>query len=359
MIGHLDEPLTNSTIYSSDIVCRGWAYSEEGITSIKIVIDGDEVGDAEYGLLRNDVKNAIPDYPNIEKSGFIFSKKIPLNIGLHQMKVKVYEKNGTLADLGEVVFHVSKKNIFSNKFSLGKFRIFNKKNIKNNLLESRKRVSFRYLDGNGVEIGALHNPLPVSGDAIVKYVDRFSFSELQKHYSDLDPQQMVKIDIIDDGEILSTIEDNSLDFIIANHFLEHCENPIGTIRNHLKKIKPGGILYYAIPEKNFTFDKNRTLTTFNHLVYDDADSPIISRKDHFYEWVTIVEDNSDTDSINSRVSGLMAMNYSIHYHVWDVETIFRFLDKTNDYLNNLFKVLHFEKNESEIIIVLQKKVLDK
>ena len=355
MIGHLDEPLTNSTIFSSDIVCRGWAYSEEGITSIKIVIDGNEVGDAEHGLLRNDVKIAIPDCPNIEKSGFIFSKKIPLNSGIHQMNVKVFEKNGNLADLGEIVFHFSKKNILSNKFSLGKFRIFNKKNIKNDLLESRKIISYRYLEGIGIEIGALHNPLPVSKRAIVKYVDRFSLSELQKHYSDLDLQQMIKIDIIDDGERLSTIENSSLDFIIANHFLEHCENPIGTIRNHLKKINDGGILYYAIPEKNFTFDRNRPLTTFNHLIYDDAESPVISRKNHFYEWVTFVEDYSGANPIDCRVSGLLAMNYSIHYHVWDIETIFQFLDKTNDYLNNPFRVLHFEKNESEIIIILQKK----
>jgi SAM-dependent methyltransferase len=355
MIGHIDKPLSNSTFYSSDVVCSGWAYSEKGIISIKIDIDDDEIGNAEYGLLRNDVKTAMPDYSNIEKSGFIFSKKIRMNNGLHKMKVKVYEIDGNQTDLGEVIFNVSKKSIFNKKITSEIFRIFNKKSLKTNLLESRKRVCFQYLKGIGVEIGALHNPLPVSEHTIVKFVDRISLNELQKHYSDLDPQQMVKIDIIDNGETLSTIENNSLDFIIANHFLEHCENPIGTIRNHLKKIKHEGILYYAIPEKNFTFDKNRPLTTFYHLTSDDADSPMVSRKDHFYEWVTIVEKNIDSIAIDNRVSGLMAMNYSIHFHVWDIETIFQFFDQTNNYLNNPFRILHFEKNENEIIIVIQKK----
>lgn len=222
-------------------------------------------------------------------------------------------------------------------------------------LDARKRISFRYLKGEGIEIGALHNPLSTSDHAKVKYVDRLPSAELQKHYSDLNPHQMVKIDLIDNGEILSTIADNSLDFIIANHFLEHCENPIGTIRNHLKKIKTGGVLYYAIPEKTYTFDKECSLTEFDHLIEDDTHGPAISRKDHFCEWVTFVEKTQDHNAIDTRVSVLMAMNYSIHYHVWDIRTGFQFLYKINEYLDNPFNVLHFEQNENEIISVLQKK----
>ncbi len=92
---------------------------------------------------------------------------------------------------------------------------------------------------------------------------------------------MVPLDSIDDGETLSTISDDSLDFIIANHFLEHCENPIGTIRNHLKKVKTGGILLYVIPEKTYTFDKERTLTEFNHLIDDDVVGTEISRMPYY------------------------------------------------------------------------------
>ena len=337
MIGHIDEPLENSTICAPEIVCRGWAYSEEGISSIKIYIDGKKAGNAEFGLQRMDVKTAMPDYPDIEESGFIFSKIIPLDRGSHRLKVKVREKTGKRTDLGEVPFSIKKTD------------------MECTITETRRRVSFHYLEGMGIELGAMDKSLPTSGRVVVKYVDRLSSSELLNHYPDSDQLQLVKIDVIDNGETLSTFENDSLDFIVANHFLEHCENPIGTIRNHLKKIKQGGILFYTIPEKNFTFDKDRPLTTFEHLISEDIGMPAIPRKNHFYEWVTLVEKVRDVNAITDRVSLLIQMNYSIHYHVWDIETIFQFLDKINDYLKNQFRVLYFEKNENEIISVIQKK----
>lgn len=75
MIGYVDEPLANSIINSDPIICRGWAYAECGITSIKISIDNREVGTATYGLLRNYLKTAHPQYSGIEKRGFFFFKK--------------------------------------------------------------------------------------------------------------------------------------------------------------------------------------------------------------------------------------------------------------------------------------------
>jgi predicted SAM-dependent methyltransferase len=355
MIGHIDAPSDNAIINSTTFFCSGWVYSECGITSIKIIIDESDVGVAKYGLLRKDVKAVFPQYSNIEMSGFSFSKNLPFIKGPHKLKVTVYEKNGEKNDLGAVALNFSRKNIFKTYVSAISTHLFSKDQGGNDLLGTRKRISFRYLTGEGIEIGALHNPLSISDHVKIKYVDRLPSIDLQKHYSDLDPQQMVKIDLIDNGETLSTIADNSLDFIIANHFLEHCENPIGTIRNHLKKVKTGGILYYAIPEKTHTFDKERSLTEFKHLIEDDTQGPAISRKNHFYEWVTLVESMQDLKDIETRVSVLMAMDYSIHYHVWDIVTGFHFLYKTNEYLDNPFIVLHFEQNENEIITILQKR----
>jgi predicted SAM-dependent methyltransferase len=222
--------------------------------------------------------------------------------------------------------------------------------------DDRNTVSYRYLQGQGIEIGALHNPLPVKDGVKVKYVDRLSLAVLKKHYPELSAYTLTEIDIIDDGEILNSIQDNSLDFIIANHFLEHCENPLGTIKNHIKKIKTNGILYYAIPDKRYTFDKDRPLTDFNHFISDDVKGSSLSREQHFIEWVSIVENYKDTDQIKNRVSVLTTMNYSIHYHVWDIETAYGFLFKAREYLNNQFRVNYFEQRNNEIIIVLQKVV---
>lgn len=47
--------------------------------------------------------------------------------------------------------------------------------------------------------------------------------------------------------------------------IEHTENVFKTIQHYLRVLKKDGILYYAMPDKRFIFDKNRKLTTYEHL----------------------------------------------------------------------------------------------
>lgn len=93
----------------------------------------------------------------------------------------------------------------------------------------RLYLSYKYIRGDGIEIGALHLPLQVFHGALVTYVDRKSIEELRKDYPELSNQKMVNVDIINDGECLRTIDDDYYEFVIANHFLEHCEDSIGAI----------------------------------------------------------------------------------------------------------------------------------
>src|SRR2546423_5868492 len=104
-----------------------------------------------------------------------------------------------------------------------------------------------YLRGNGIEIGALNNPLKVPADAKVQYVDIKTPDELQKFYVDRTDIRLP--DILTNGEKLTGIEDESQDFVIANHFIEHCEDPIGTIENFLRVLKRNGILFLTLPDK--------------------------------------------------------------------------------------------------------------
>src|SRR5712691_699882 len=152
------------------------------------------------------------------------------------------------------------------------------------MLARRREVSARFLQGTGIEIGALHYPLWVDPDrARVRYVDRLTVPELRQQYPELAAYALVEVDVVDDGEKLSSFADGTLDFVIGNHMLEHCENPIGTTRNHLAKVRPGGVLYYAVPDKRYSFDVDRPLTSFEHLVRDDREGPAWSRLEHFRE----------------------------------------------------------------------------
>jgi SAM-dependent methyltransferase len=151
--------------------------------------------------------------------------------------------------------------------------------------DTRKELAAEFLRGDGIEIGGLHLAITMPPGARVRYVDRMTVPELRAHYPELADWDLVQVDIVDDGEMLATIEDDSVDFIIANHFLEHCEDPIRTIETHLRKLRPAGILYYAVPDKRYTFDFRRPRTQLQHVVNDHDNGPEASRSEHYVEWV--------------------------------------------------------------------------
>jgi hypothetical protein len=212
----------------------------------------------------------------------------------------------------------------------------------------------KYLKGKGIEIGALHNPLNVGPEAKVQYVDVRPLEELAKHYPEL-ASGSYKVDIVDDGEKLTTFASGSLDFIIGNHFLEHTEDFIGTIENHVSKLRKGGVAYYAVPEKEYTFDKDREMTTWADMLADHADGGANSRERHYREWVTLV-DKRPTEEVEARVSALMKMSYSIHFSVASHARWCELFTAVQKHLGNPFRFLELCENPNchETIAILQK-----
>src|SRR5262249_6184493 len=97
----------------------------------------------------------------------------------------------------------------------------------------REDVAARFLRGEGLEIGPLNFPLRLPRSAKVRYVDRQPHDELVAEYGAMYPgAAIVDPDVIDDGERLGSFADASADFLVANHMLEHTEDPIGTIAAH-------------------------------------------------------------------------------------------------------------------------------
>jgi predicted SAM-dependent methyltransferase/glycosyltransferase involved in cell wall biosynthesis len=178
----------------------------------------------------------------------------------------------------------------------------------------RRVLSYAFVHGRGIEIGPLQNPLPVSSDTQVTYVDRRSNAELSENYPELRQCNLVDVDL------LPSFQSGSQDFIIANHFVEHCQEPIRTIKNFLRVLRPGGIIYMAIPDMRHTFDRDRSRTSLAHIIADHVSGPEISREQHFREWVTLVEPYFGRayagDAIEARRRELMEQDYSIHFHTF-------------------------------------------
>jgi predicted SAM-dependent methyltransferase len=215
----------------------------------------------------------------------------------------------------------------------------------------RAQIARRYIAGTGVEIGALGTPLDLPPNAQALYVDRLSLEDLRNEYPEMAHRELRAPDVIDDGEMLYKFDAGSLDFIIANHVLEHCENLLGTLAVHASKLRKGGRLFYAVPNRDYTFDRHRQVTPFEHLIDDYQHGPEKHRSAHYLEWARLVEGRDGTDAQN-RAAHLERAKYSIHYHAWDAQALYRTLALSIDYIKFPGFVAHFELNLHEIICVL-------
>jgi SAM-dependent methyltransferase len=91
----------------------------------------------------------------------------------------------------------------------------------------------KYFVGAGMDIGGFPDPLTL-------YTELFPLITL------------VKVWDWDDGDaqLLSGIEDNSLDFIVSSHCLEHLVDPYEGLRNWIRVTKPGGHIVITIPDED-------------------------------------------------------------------------------------------------------------
>jgi predicted SAM-dependent methyltransferase len=229
-------------------------------------------------------------------------------------------------------------------------------------LDARVEFALRYLAGEGLEIGGLNRPLPVPPQAKVRQVDRMSETALGDEYDeDVAGQELARVDVVDDGETLATIDDGSQDFIVANHFLEHTGDPIGTIGNHLAKLKPGGVLFYAVPDKRYSFDFRREPTALEHLVRDHEEGPAVSRREHYDEWgrlVTGTEAERAAPTWPAKAEEiartLEAEDYSVHHHVFTEASFLRLLLHCQERFEGGFEIEATCRGGEEIVAVLRK-----
>ena len=190
--------------------------------------------------------------------------------------------------------------------------------------------------------------------------------ELRREYPELADWDLTEVDIVDDGEKLATIADESQDFIVANHMLEHTEDPVGTILNHLSKLRPGGVLFYAVPDKRYTFDFRRPLTPIEHMFDDHDEGPERSRAEHFREWCRLVIDEespsvgtaeqaASPEWVEERAQQLEAQGYSIHMHVWTQAEFLELLLALREREEEAFDIEIAARTGIEFVVVLRKR----
>jgi hypothetical protein len=109
IVGALENPADGKRVWGQKTIF-GWALDGEGISKVKLLIDGQYVCDIPYGGLREDLKEAYPDYPNAEKGGFalVWNYSV-LSPGVHVVQVDIQNMQGEILRLSA--------NVMVRKFS--------------------------------------------------------------------------------------------------------------------------------------------------------------------------------------------------------------------------------------------------
>jgi len=109
MVGALESPSEGKRVLGQKTI-YGWALDGEGISKVKLLIDGEYICDIPYGGLREDLKEAYPDYPNAEKGGFaLIWNYSGLSPGVHVVQADIQNMKGEVLRLSA--------NVMVHKFS--------------------------------------------------------------------------------------------------------------------------------------------------------------------------------------------------------------------------------------------------
>lgn len=185
--------------------------------------------------------------------------------------------------------------------------------------EARQR-GFALLAGNGIEVGALHEPAAVPAAERITYVDAISRDQAKALFAEVDPALFVDpaviIDLDRDG--LRPFPDDSLDFIVMCHVLEHLANPIQTIAEVFRVLRPQGRAAIAIPDKRYTFDRPRAITPFDHVWTDYLHAVEESSDEHYLDFLAATTDFITKLSPAEQAEHIArAKARREHSHVWD------------------------------------------
>lgn len=126
------------------------------------------------------------------------------------------------------------------------------------------KLAHKYLDGlKGIEIGgSAHNPFNLDTKN-VDYTDDMDTVFKQAEFKMC--REKMPVDIVASGDDLP-IEDESVDFVISSHTIEHIFDPIKALKEWYRVIKKGGYILTIAPITEFVPDEKRPTTTLDELI---------------------------------------------------------------------------------------------
>lgn len=144
--------------------------------------------------------------------------------------------------------------------------------------------------------------------------ETYDYSGAQKGYQ-----------FIAEASDLKDIPNDSYDFLLSSHSLEHCANALRTIIEWKRVIRPTGIIVLVLPNKQYTFDQNRSITTFDHLLDDykkNVDETDLTHVEEIMDKHDIRRDPGVHSKEQFMERSLKNIdNRCLHHHVFDVDLL--------------------------------------
>jgi SAM-dependent methyltransferase len=190
-----------------------------------------------------------------------------------------------------------------------------------------------HLKGRGVEIGGGSTPHILERHIEVTHFDVRSREELATYFA------TENIDIqVHPLEDFNNIFPQGADFLIAHHVLEHTPNPIETLLNWHKMVKPDGTIVISLPNHLLCGDDKRLVPPIEHLLADycfESDGDDFSSLEHilsflcsWYEFSPGLQNLNAKETCDEMLSNLHRSGHDLHWHAYDHNLAFDLVNCT-------------------------------
>ncbi len=205
-----------------------------------------------------------------------------------------------------------------------------------------KALRDRFAGKKGLEIGGPSNrfrdPQFFPVYPVIAALDNCNFASQTIWEGDIDSGNTFVFDdskpagrqYIAEATDLSAIADESYDFYLSSHALEHTANPLLALREAVRVVKPGGVLVIVLPHKDATFDCKRAVTSLDHLLADEANATAEDDDTHFQDFLTNFDaSKSPNPTTPEGLAEFVAQNLTmrgVHHHVFNTPLVLQIMD---------------------------------
>ncbi len=190
---------------------------------------------------------------------------------------------------------------------------------------------YAVLAGQGLEIGAFHEPAVLPPTATVEYFDAIDATRAAELFPEIPADAFVQVDHLGDidHDGLAQFGDGAFAFVICNHVIEHVANPIKLLGEIFRIAAPGGVVVLSAPDKDYTYDKTRPLTTFEHLWSDYENNVTENDDEHYMDFFRGAATHVlEADPIHLPAQIKRVRERREHAHVWDSASFATFVRET-------------------------------